>query len=132
MVKHSLDREKWKRVGVAVLDQVMESGFHVTMGKHGLHNVNGGELPGPEAMGFGDLAEHLGETAAATDRASSRRRSRPAGGSFWTASSPSSRVLRARARSPADSARAIRSSAAARMEASAFSACRAFSEDRPP
>lgn len=56
MVKHSSDREKWKKVGVVVLDEVMESGFHVTMGKHGLHNVNGGEMPGPEAMGFGDLA----------------------------------------------------------------------------
>ena len=68
MLKHSFDREEWKGLGVVILDEEMERGFHVTMGKHGLHNVTGGELPGPGAVGFGNPGEQF---------RGDRRRNRP-------------------------------------------------------
>lgn len=60
MVNHSADRKKWKNIRVITLDEVMEGGFDVTMGKHDLHNMSGDELAGTtKAMAFGNLGEQF-------------------------------------------------------------------------
>jgi hypothetical protein len=56
-MKHTSDREEWKRGGIVVLLQIIESGVNVTVGDHGLDNVNGSKSMAPGAMGLRDLTQ---------------------------------------------------------------------------
>ena len=40
-VKHSTDREEWKRFGIVLVNHVVERGVRMTVGQHRLDNLNG-------------------------------------------------------------------------------------------
>src|ERR1700761_8334055 len=59
-VKHTADRAERKRGGVVIVHQVVESGINMTVGEHGLDNVDGEKsFARPGMPGERDVRQHF-------------------------------------------------------------------------
>ena len=124
LMKHIADHREWKR-SVFVMEKVIECRVNMTMSEHDNDDVAGCKS---FVRGNRDFSQQFrGYRRRDTARFFEELLATELG-RLQITSRISSSVLRARETSAADSARAIRRSAAARMEGLAFSAfCRAFS-----